>query len=74
MSSGSNPTSELPESTVRPNPELSVQQRSIPTTGRRGGSRANAVAEEAIQQGEYRLYDEAAAEVTRLFLDFLHTL
>jgi len=49
--------------------------RSIPiTTGRGGSSRANVIAEEAIQQGQYRLHDEAAAEVTRLFLDFLHSL
>jgi len=72
MSIASNQARELP-----PNPEAPVQ-RSIPVTGqaniRGGSSRANVVAEEAIQQGEYRLFDEAAAEVTRLFLDFLHTL
>jgi len=75
MSSGSVQARERAQVSIQPNPEAPVQ-RSIQVTGnpRGGSSRANVVAEEAIQQGDYRLHDEAAAEVTRLFLDFLHTL
>lgn len=74
MSSNSDKALERAQVSIQPSPEVPAP-RSIPVTNNRGGSsRANVVAEEAIQQGQYRLHDEAAAEVTRLFLDFLHTL